>query len=262
MPKSVQETTSVLKSLNLSIFVKEHQSLAERAESEGWNHTQYLHELACQEQDYRQQRRVDRLLQMAKLPHDKHLQEFEISRIPNLSSSLVKRLSEGSFIDQCHNVIAFGNPGTGKTHLSIALAREWCLKGRRVLYQTTANLVQDLLVAKRDLKLKDLIKKLDKYEMLIIDDISYIPFDRSETDVLFTLLSDRYERRSLMITSNLPFSGWKQIFKDDMTTAAAIDRLVHHSVILELNAPSFRVANSTSKKKNLTPSEKTKTKSV
>jgi DNA replication protein DnaC len=153
---------------------------------------------------------------------------------------LVHELAEGTCLDRQENVLIFGKPGTGKTHLSISLAREWCLRGRRVFYTTAAVLVQDLLAAKRDLRLNQVLKRLDRVEAIVIDDISYIPQDRDETDVLFLLLAECYERRSIAITSNLAFSDWNQVFKDPMTTMAAIDRLVHHSVILELNGPSFR----------------------
>ena len=145
----------------------------------------------------------------------------------------------------------FGNPGTGKSHLSIALAREWCQQGRKYLYTTAASLVQDLLVAKSKMSLNNLIKKLDRFEVLIIDDISYIPYERAESDVLFVLLAQRYEQRSIVITSNLVFSGWSQIFKDEMSTNAAIDRLVHHSTILELNSESYRIKAAKDKGQNL-----------
>jgi DNA replication protein DnaC len=152
-------------------------------------------------------------------------------------------MAGGEFIDRCENILLFGGPGAGKTHLSIALAREWCLQGRRVYYTSASSLVQELLRAKQSLLLNQMIKRLDKFEVLLIDDISYIPFERSETDVLFQLLSERYEMRSTLITSNAVFAQWASIFKDEMTTAAVIDRLVHHSTILELNVEdSFRRA--------------------
>lgn len=163
----------------------------------------------------------------------------------------VRSRAEGQCLDNCENVLIFGNPGTGKTHLAIAFAREWCFRGRRVYFTSASALVQDLLAAKRDLRLNTMLKKLDNFEAIVIDDLSYIPQDRDETDVLFVLLSERYERRSVVITSNAPFSEWDKIFKDPMTTMAAIDRLVHHSTILELNGESYR-ANAANKRKKKT----------
>jgi DNA replication protein DnaC len=148
---------------------------------------------------------------------------------------------DGSFLDRRENVLAFGNPGSGKTHLVCAIAQKLVHDGRRILYRPCSLLIQDLLTAKKDLTLSKLFKHLALYEGLIIDDIGYVQQNREEMEVLFVLLAERYERGSLMITSNLPFSKWEQIFKDPMTTAAAVDRLVHHSVILELNLPSYRM---------------------
>jgi energy-coupling factor transporter ATP-binding protein EcfA2 len=147
----------------------------------------------------------------------------------------VKALLDGTFLDRRENVLAFGNPGSGKTHLLSALGQELIRQGRRVSFTTRARLVQDLLRAKQALQLSRAIKKLAYYEALVIDDIGYVQQSREEMEALFTLLAERYERGSALLTSNLPFSKWEAIFKDPMTTASAMDRLVHHSVILELN---------------------------
>ena len=237
-----------LKNLCLTLFVERYQAEAERAEKEGIDHVGYLTALARGEWERRYHQRIERLLTQSKIPRDKRLSDFEITRIPGLSPSLVHRLAEGEIIDNCENIIIFGNPGTGKTHLSIAFTREWCLKGRRVLYTTACNLVQELLRAKQTFQLDQAIKKLDRFEVLVIDDLSYTSCDRNETDVLFALLAARYEQRSVVITSNLTFSQWNQIFKDEMTTAAAIDRLVHHATVLELNAESYRIEHAKGKK--------------
>ena len=149
-------------------------------------------------------------------------------------------LLEGSFLDRCENVLAFGPPGSGKTHPLCALCQELVRTGRRVLFRKCGLLVQELLAAKRDLKLPAVLKRLAGYEALIVDDLGYVQQSREEMEVLFTLLAERYERGSVLLTSNLAFSGWEAIFKDPMTTAAAIDRLVHHSVIIELNLSSYR----------------------
>lgn len=246
----------LLKNLCLINFVERYQLDAERSEKEGIDHVGYLYELAQGEWERRYHQRIERLIKKSKIPRDKRLADFEIMRIPGLSPSLIHRLAEGEFIDRCENTLIFGNPGTGKTHLCIALTREWCLKGRRVLYTNACSLVQELLRAKQALQLDQLIKKLDHFEVLVIDDISYLSCNREETDVLFTLLSARYEQRSIVITSNLVFSLWHQIFKDEMTTAAAIDRLVHHSTVLELNTESYRITQAKGRKDKDSEKEK------
>lgn len=239
-PKLIDDLNQLLHVLKLPVFMKQFQSVAERCEKEKLSHIEFLHELTTREHENRQQKRIESLLKKAKLPRKKLLGDFDMARVPGLAPSQVENLASGEFIDRYGNVLIFGNPGTGKSHLGMALLREWCLLGRKVRFFTAVELVQSLLQAKAKLQLSRYIKQLDCFDVLMIDDISYVPFEKSETDVLFTLLSERYEMRSLLITSNLSFSQWDSIFKDSMTTNAAIDRLVHHATILELNTSSYR----------------------
>ena len=167
----------------------------------------------------------------------------------------MRSLLEGGFAIRHENVLIFGNPGSGKTHVACAIGQELIRAGRKVTFATCGLMVQDLLAAKRDLKLRGFLKKISRYEVLILDDIGYVQYSREEMEVLFTLLAERDECGSVILTSNQPFSGWESIFKDPMTTAAAIDRLVHHSVILELNVPSYRAEQA--KKSRQSPPEPT-----
>ena len=242
---------SKLSSLNLTAMRDIYQDLSEKITKEKLGHIDYLEELTRVEIEHRYQKSVQYLLSHARLPRNKLLIDFDITLIPSLHPGLLKNLSDGEFIDRSENILIFGNPGTGKSHLSIALAREWCLMGRKCLYITAANLVQELLVAKSKMTLSNFIKRLDRFEVLVIDDISYIPYEKTESDVLFVLLAERYEQRSMVITSNLVFSDWGQIFKDEMTTNAAIDRLVHHATILELNGESYRIRTAKDNQQNL-----------
>ena len=212
------------------------------------SYEQYLLELAALECQERRANRIQRLLQASKLPLEKTLDNFDLKRLPAKAARQVKALLDGGFLDRRENVLAFGNPGSGKTHLLSALGQELIRQGRRVAFTTCNRLVQDLLRAKQGLQFTRAIKKLAYYEALVIDDIGYVQHSREEMEVLFTLLAERYERGSVLLTSNLPFSKWEAIFKDPMTTAAAIDRLVHHSVILELNIGSYRLEQAKRKK--------------
>jgi DNA replication protein DnaC len=235
------ELAEYLKELRLPVVRSCYEALAKQAVQESLSYENYLLQVVERECEVRWQNRIERRLRESKLPIDKSLKSFDLKRLPTKVHQQVNSLMEGSFVDRRENILAFGNPGSGKTHLLCAISQELIRQNRRVLYTTSSTLVQELLRAKRNLVLPRLLKKLGMYEVLFIDDIGYVQQNREEMEVLFTLLADRYERGSILITSNLPFSGWEAIFKDPMTTAAAIDRLVHHSIILELNLPSYRM---------------------
>ena len=256
--KATFQTTllDVLKELHLPTVRACYEEEATRSRREHLSYEQYLFEVMSAEQEARRERRIARWLRASKLPLEKSLKTFEMKRMPKAVAMQVPTLLEGSFLARRENVLAFGNPGSGKTHLLCAIGQELIHRGHRVYFSPCSLLVQELLVAKRDLKLSRVLKRLSRYEAILIDDIGYVQQSREEMEVLFTLLAERYERGSVMITSNLPFSGWEAIFKDPMTTAAAIDRLVHHSVILELNITSYRLA--VSQKKKVVPSKSSK----
>jgi len=237
-----------LKELFLSTMRQCYADMANQAKQESLSYEQYLMALAELECITRQNNRIERNLKDSRISRDKNIDTFDLKRVPIKVAQQARTLLEGSFVDNKENILAFGNPGSGKTHLLCAIGQELIRKGRKVYFAPCSLLVQDLLRAKQELQLSRFLKKMSKYDVLIIDDIGYVQQDRAEMEVLFTLLAERYERGSVMITSNLPFSKWEQIFKDPMVTAAAIDRLVHHSVILELNIGSYRMEAAKKKK--------------
>ena len=237
-----------LKELHLPTVRACYEEQADQARQENITYEYYLAEVMEREREVRRHNRIQRLLRDSKLPLEKNLENFEMNRLPSKLRTQVKALINGSFVERSENILAFGNPGSGKTHLLCAIGQELIQQGRKVLFTPCSLLVQQLLVAKRDLNLPKSLKRLSRYDAIIIDDIGYVQQNREEMEVLFILLADRYERGSLMITSNLPFSKWERIFKDPMTAAAAIDRLVHHSIILELNLLSYRLEQSRGKK--------------
>lgn len=202
------------------------------------------------EADERGQRRTDRLLKAAHLPPGKTFETLDRARVPRSAMAKLDELATGEFLDRADNVLCFGLPGRGKTHAAAALGHALVRRGHSVFFSPTFRLVQELLAAKRDLALPRALQKLDAFEVLILDDIGYVQQSADEVEVLFTLMAERYERRSLLITSNLVFGEWERIFKNPMTTAAAIDRLVHHSVILEFSGRSKRADEAESRSKN------------
>jgi len=241
MASNKERLADCFKALFLSGVRDYYEELSHVAEQETLRYEDYLLELLLREREVRYNKRIARLLKASKLPLEKNLENFDLKRLPPKLQHKVKTLLNGSFVDSRDNILAFGNPGSGKTHLLCAIGLELVQKNRRVRYTTSSLLVQELLIAKRDLELEKLLNKLARFDVIIIDDFGYVQQSREEMEVLFTLMNYRYERGSIMITSNLPFSKWESIFKDPMTTAAAIDRLVHHSVILEMNIPSYRM---------------------
>lgn len=243
------ELVSCIKALKMPSVLEYFADYSERAGKERWSFERYLYELLNMERENRKERRIQKLLRESKLPLAKTLDTLDRTRFSRTINQQIDALLEGSYLARFENVLVFGNPGAGKSHTICAIAHRLILQGHRVLFKNCEMLVQELLIAKRDFTLPALLRKLGRYEALIIDDIGYVQQDREEMEVLFTLLADRYERASTMITSNLPFSKWEKIFKDPMTTAAAIDRLVHHSMIVELNLSSYRLEQAKKEKR-------------
>jgi DNA replication protein DnaC len=235
------ELTQSLKYLHLPTVRQCYEEVAGQAERESLSYERYLHELVRRECEERQENRIVKMLRESQLPLEKSLEAFDTKRLPAKATRQMRSLLDGTFLERAENVLVFGNPGSGKTHLLEAVGQELVRQGHRMLFTTCEMLAQELLIAKRDLKLSRLLKRYSRYEGMIIDDLGYIRQSREEMEVVFTLLAERYERGSVLLTSNLPFSKWEGIFKDPMTTAAAIDRLVHHSIIVELNIPSYRL---------------------
>ena len=228
------ELHALLERLKLGGMAEIFADLALKAAKEGLSHEGYLHNLATYEEEQRMHRRTERLLRQSGLPREKTFRTFDLGRLPAALQLHLERLKRGTFLETAVNVIAVGKPGVGKSHLAAALGHELILQGHPVLWVSTATLVQRLLAAKRDLRLPQELTKLDKFSCVLLDDIGYVQHNRDEMEVLFTFLAERYERKSVVITTNLVFSEWERIFKDPMTTMAAIDRVVHHSVILDM----------------------------
>ena len=230
-----------LRSLLLTTMARDYEEVLVRAEAENWGYRRCLTYLVENEINERLRRRIERQLKESGLPPGKTLEALDENKLPDKVRRQLPTLLTGELVRRGDNLLCFGLPGRGKSHLVAALGREWIQRHQlKVCFTPTFKLVTQLLAAKRDLKLPQALAKLDRFDVVILDDIGYVQQAREEMEVLFTFLAERYEKKSVVITSNLVFSQWDQIFKDPMTTMAAIDRLVHHATILEFNGDSLR----------------------
>ena len=240
----------LLRTMRLPTIAREYDQAIQRAEAENWGYQRFLSYLFETEANDRLQRKIARLLKDSNLPAGKSLESLDQKLLPDKLRRQLPALLDADFVRRGDNLLCFGLAGRGKTHFVAAVAREWiCRHQLQVLFVPAFRLVTQLLAAKRDLKLPQAINRLQRFDAVVIDDIGYVQQSREEMEVLFHFLAERYEKKSVVITSNLVFSQWDQIFKDPMTTMAAIDRLVHHAVILEFTGESHRAQSAKAKAK-------------
>jgi DNA replication protein DnaC len=233
-----------LKQLKLPTFNKSHEEVALECQKNGKGYVDFLLRLSEMEVLGRHSRAVQQKIKKAKFPSLKTLDSFNFKLLPNLDQRQVTTLAGGDYIDKFENIIALGNSGTGKTHLSISLGMAACQKGASVLFTTAASLVHELLEAQEEKQFLKIQKKLNTYSLLIIDELGFVPFTKAGAELLFEVFSNRYERRSVIITTNLPFQEWTQVFGCERLTGALLDRLTHHVHILEMNGESYRLNQS------------------
>ena len=230
-----------LKALRLPSFLREHDKLARRCAAEGVDHTGYLLRLSELELLDRERRMVERRIRQARFPAVKSLDGFDFAAIPSLNKMLVLELARCEYVERRENVIALGNSGTGKTHIALGLGLAACQKGLSVGFTTAAALVHELLEARDEKRLLRLQKQLAAHRLLIVDELGYVPLSPTGAELLFEVFSQRYERGSTLVTSNLPFDEWTAVFGAERLTGALLDRLTHHVHILEMNGESYRL---------------------
>ena len=237
-----------LKALRLPTFHREYDKVAQQCAAEGVDHPRYLLRLAELELLEREQRATERRIRIARFPVLKSLETFEYPVMPSLNKGLVLELARCEYIDRKDNVLALGNSGTGKTHIALALGLAACQKGYRVRFTTAASLVHELIEAKDEKRLMRYQKQMATHELLIIDELGFVPLSKTGAELLFEVFSQRYERTSTMVTSNLPFSEWTETLGSERLTGALLDRLTHHVHILEMNGESYRLKESKAQK--------------
>ena len=237
-----------LKALRLPTIHAECEKVANRCACDNVDHLGFLLQLCELELIEREKRAADRRLKAAKFPNLKTLEAFDFTVQPSINRLLVMELMRCAYIDNRESIILIGNPGTGKTHIAVALGMAACRKGYKVRFFTAASLVNRLEEAQKQYQLERLLSQLDRTELLICDELGYLSFSRTGAELLFQVFADRYERKSLLLTSNLPFSDWGQIFQGERMTAALLDRLTHHCEIFQMNGESYRFRESMKKK--------------
>ncbi|MBS7528458.1 IS21-like element helper ATPase IstB [Fusibacter paucivorans] len=244
MSKVINQQIKLLsKSMKLSAFQAYEQVLRDSIDNK-WSYEEFLLHLLQTEAQSRKQNKLLRYKRQAKFPFEKSLEEFELSKLQHIEPTIIFELSSCDFIKKKENIILIGNPGTGKTHLSIALGLKACLNGLRVLFTTAANLATELIEAESEQRLGKLIKQLSKIDLLILDELSYLSFNKYQSELLFQVISERSERGSLIISTNLEFSKWEDLFPDTLLTNALIDRVTFNSHILNMNGDSYRLSKS------------------
>ena len=233
-----------LKELKLPTFLREYDKLAGQCAAEGTDHLDYLLRLSELELIDRHHRMVDRRIKAARFPTIKSLDTFDFLSMPSLNKALVLELARCEYIDRNQNVIALGNSGTGKTHIALGLGLAACQRGLSVGFTTAAALVHELMEARDERRLLNLQRRLVNLKLLIIDELGFVPLSKTGAELLFEVFSQRYERGSVLVTSNLPFDEWTEVFGSERLTGALLDRLTHHVDILEMNGDSFRLKHS------------------
>jgi len=241
-----------LKTLKLPTFLREHEKLARQCAAEGLDHVQFLARLVELELIDRERRMVERRIKAAKFPAAKSLDSFDFKAIPKLNKMQVLELARCEWVDRRENVIALGPSGTGKTHVALGLGLSACQKGMSVSFITASALVNELMEARDERRLLRLQRQLAGVRLLIIDELGFVPLSKTGAELLFELISQRYERGSTMITSNLPFDEWTETFGTERLTGALLDRLTHHVTILEMNGDSYRLGQSRARKAEAT----------